>query len=91
MVVRPPHELLLVSVEKTNVPPEKNTLGSINLKHTKSGTGEQFPLPLCRAADIELSLPKIRRQCELPRTSEVCPYIMKDLILRTSDVFVPRG
>ena len=38
-----------------------------------------------------ISLPQIRRQRELPRTSEVCPYIVKDLILRTSEVFVPRG
>ena len=34
-----------------------------------------------------VSLPQIRRQRELPRTSEVCPYIVKDLILRTSEVF----
>ena len=31
------------------------------------------------------SLPQIRRQRELPRTSEVCPYIVKDLIIKTSD------
>ena len=37
------------------------------------------------------SLPQIRRQRELPRTSEVCPYITKDLILRTSEVSFPRG
>ena len=36
------------------------------------------------------SLPQIRQR-ELPRTSEVCPYIVKDLILRTSEAFVPRG
>ena len=30
------------------------------------------------------SLPQIRRQRGLPRTSEVCPYIIKYLILRTS-------
>ena len=39
---------------------------------------------------LPLSLPQIRRQRELPRTSEVCPY-MKDLILRTSEVVSPRG
>ena len=33
------------------------------------------------------SLPQIRRQRELPRTSEVCPYIVKDLIIRPSEVF----
>ena len=27
----------------------------------------------------------------LPRTSEVCPYVMKDLILRTSEVFASYG
>ena len=39
----------------------------------------------------QVSLPQIRRQRKLPRTSEVCPYIVKDLILRTSEVFCPRG
>ena len=34
------------------------------------------------------SLPQIRRQRELPRTSEVCPYIMKDLIQRLRKLFV---
>ena len=31
-------------------------------------------------------LPQIGRQRELPRTSEVCPYIAKNLILRISEV-----
>ena len=39
---------------------------------------------------VSLTTP-IRRQRELPRTSEVCPYLMKDLILRTSEVVCPRG
>ena len=38
--------------------------------------------------DSYYSLPQIRRQeRELPRTSEVCPYIVKNLILRTSELF----
>ena len=44
-----------------------------------------------RITTQHIPLPQLRRQRELPRTSEVCPYIVKDLILRTSDVFVPRG
>ena len=38
-----------------------------------------------------ISLPQIRRQRELPRTSEVCPYIVKYLILRTSEALFLRG
>ena len=41
-----------------------------------------------RQARVRDSLPQIRRQRELPRTSEVCPYIVKYLILWTSQVFV---
>ena len=40
---------------------------------------------------LPYSLPQIRRQRELPRTSEVCPYIVKNLILRTLEVVLPRG
>ena len=37
-----------LSVNK-NTPPNKNTLGSISLKNTKSRAGEQFSLFSCKA------------------------------------------
>ena len=53
--------------------------------------GGHWRRALRRHSSKVYSLPQIRRQRELPRTSEVCPYKMKDLVLRTWEVFCPRG
>ena len=66
---------------------------------------DSFPIPSCYCErltehcwsspawnlEVDESLAQIRRQCELPKTSEGCPYIVKDLIFRTSEVAFPRG
>ena len=66
------------------------TCDHIHKTNNSSGmlsTVEEDPDPETFSFRKQTTLPQIRRQGELPRTSEVCPYIMKYLILRTSEVF----